>query len=454
MDYRPAGDDVKILGFEITRERKGAQFETVLQQLVAAHEQRLGTVVTPETCMQSPTVHAIVTAISRRISVTPIHVYRKVTKGGRETKERLPTHPVAKLLQYPNKYQTRQSFWADAASSFVRYANFYAAKARGSTGPIRELHPLHCGAVEPQQDSRLNVTYLVSESGGRRELDASQVLHARGTARNFIKGDSPVNDVAQAIALEIMAEKFGTSFFRNGAIPLMVFKFMQGSKGFKTEEQEKEFIESFQKAFGGESRHRALLLPPGIEAGDPVKVENDKAQFLETRKYQRTVIAGAFGVPPHLVGDLERATFNNVEQQDQDFTLNVVMPVAQAFEAAMERDLLTDEDWRSGVAIRFNLDSILRADFKSRQEGLQLQRQNGVLSADEWREIEGKNPIAPEDGGDEYWRPGNMLVAGEPPPAPAVPVDTAKPASASLRESEEEVQKMLSQLMRTAGKSE
>jgi HK97 family phage portal protein len=416
---------VKILGFEITRERKDAQFESVLRRLIAARDGLLGAEVTPESCMRSPTVHAIVTAVARRISVTPVHVYRKTTRNGREIKERIPDHPVAKLLAFPNKYQTRQAFWADAASSFLRYGNFYAYKSRGTTGPIRELIPLHSSAVTPKQDGETYaVSYEVAERGGTsREVNASKMLHARGPARNFIEGDSPVKDVAQAIALEILAEDFGSSFFRNGAIPLLIFRFMQGSKGFKTQEQEQLFIEDFQKALTGGNRHRAMLLPAGMETGDPVKVENDKAQFLETRKYQRTVIAGAFGVPPHLVGDLERATFNNVEQQDQDFTLNVVMPIAQAFEAAMERDLLTDSDWSSGVIIRFNLDSILRADFKSRQEGLQLQRQNGVISSDEWREIEGKNPLSSQDGGDEYWRPGNMLVAGEPPPAPVQPAD-------------------------------
>ena len=441
---------MKIFGLEIHREQKVAQFETVLQQLIAAQERAFGAVVTPEECMASPTVHAIVTAISRRISVTPVHVYRKSTKAGREIKERLPDHPVAKLLAYPNKYQTRQAFWADAASSLVRYGNFYAFKSRGNTGPIRELNPLHCTAVVPEQDDNYALRYQVTQRGGQRvTLDPSRVMHARGAARNFIEGDSPVKDVAQAIALEIMAEKFGASFFGNGAIPLMIFRFMQGSKGFKSQEQEKEFVASFEQAFGGSNRHRAMLLPAGVETGDPIKIENDKAQFLETRKYQRTVIAGAFGVPPHLVGDLERATFNNVEQQDQDFTLNVVMPVAQAFEAAMERDLLTDEDWRSGVVIRFNLDSILRADFKSRQEGLQLQRQNGVLSADEWREIEGKNPIADEDGGDEYWRPGNMMVAGEPVETPPA----AEPAPEPRDETTEGVKRAIQDLWKVAGKS-
>jgi HK97 family phage portal protein len=194
-----------------------------------------------------------------------------------------------------------------------------------------------------------------------------------------------------------------------------MFQYLQGSGGFKTKDQETQFIDDFQNALGGSKRNKAMLVPKGIEAKDPIRIENDKAQFLETRKYQRTVIAGAFGVPPHLVGDLERATFNNVEQQDSDFTSNVIQPVAQAFESAMERDLLTDDDYNNGICIRFNLDSILWADFVSRQMGNRLQREMGMISVNELREREGLNPISEEDGGDDYIRPANMMVAGEEP---------------------------------------
>jgi HK97 family phage portal protein len=422
---------VKFFRWEFTRsipEAKQNQFEDVLQRLVAAQEGRLGSFVTPQTCMQSPTVHAIVTAISRRISVSPVHVYRKTTSNGLDAKERLPNHPVAKLLQRPNEWQTRSSYWLDAASTFARYGNFVAWKGRGSTGPIRRLVPIDPAAVCAEQDENLNVTFKVSMANGeRREFSIDEVHHARGPARNFLWGDSTVKDVQTAITLEILAEKFGATMFQNGAVPLMIFKHMAGSQGFKNKDDEKEFVESFQAMFGGNRRHRAMLLPKNIEADDPVKIENDKAQFLETRKYQRTVIAGAWGVPPHLVGDLERATFNNVEQQDSDFTLNVIMPVAQAFESAMERDLLTDEDRSSGVTIRFNLDAILRADFKSRQEGLQIQRQNGAINPNEWREIEGRNPISDTDGGDDYIRPANMVVAGEEPAPTPTPSPSPSP---------------------------
>jgi HK97 family phage portal protein len=385
------------------REKKHAQFEQVLMRLIAAQEGIVGEMVTPKSCMASPTVHAIVTAISRRLSVTPVHVFEKSMEDGREVKQKLPNHPVAQLLARPNEWQTRSDFWADAASTWVRWGRFYAFKAQGGSGRIAALIPLNPGEVTPKLEDNRRFYYEVEETSGKTPYEASKIFHARGAARNFIEGNSPIADIQSAIMMEILAEKFGESFFRNGAIPMQIFRYMQGFRPFKTQEEEEKFTEDFKKAFGGAKRFNAMLLPHGIETGDPIAVENDKAQFIESRKYQRTVIAGALGVPPHFVGDLERATYSNIEQQDSDFTSNVVMPVARSFESAMERDLLTDIDRDNGIVVRFNLDSTLRADFKSRQEGLKVQREMGVINPNEWREIEGKNP---REGGDEYWEQG------------------------------------------------
>jgi HK97 family phage portal protein len=202
------------------------------------------------------------------------------------------------------------------------------------------------------------------------------------------------------------SEKFGGSLFGNGAMPGIVMKYSAGFQGHRNEEDRKGFIDSFQAAFSGKRRGRAWLMPNGIELEKTIDVANDKTQYLETRQHQRTVIAGAFGVPPHYVGDLSNGTFNNVEQQTLGFVIDVVLPYVRIFEAALERDLLTDEDRRSGIVIRFNVDGALRGDFKSRQEGLNIMRQAGVVSANDWREHENMNPISEEDGGDEYWRQG------------------------------------------------
>ena len=394
---------MKLFNWGRKQEIKTAQFEQVLMRLIAAQEGIVGKTVTPDTALASPTVHAIDTAISRRLSVTPIHVYRKGTKDGLDTKEKLPNHPAAILLRKPNEWQTATDFWMDAASVWTRWGNFYAYKAQSGTGRTMALIPLIPGDVEPRLEDNRNFHYLVSEGGQQIEYTPDKILHARQRAKNFYEGNSPVTDIQTAIMMEILAEKFGESFFRNGAVPMQIFRYMDGFRPFQNAEEEKKFTEDFKEAFSGSKRFNAMMLPYGIETSDGVSVENDKAQFIESRKHQRTVIAGAFGVPPHLVGDLSTSTYNNVEQQDKDFTMNVVLPVAKSFESALERSLLSDEDREDGIIIRFNLNSILRADFKSRQEGLKIQREMGVINPNEWRETEGMNP---REDGDTYYEQG------------------------------------------------
>lgn len=386
-----------------------SQFEDVLRRLVMSQEGNLDSLVTPTNCMQSPTVNAIVTAVSRRIKVTPVHVYQKTVKDGKPSKVPLPNHSVEARLQRPNKWQSSAEFWGDAASTLMRWGNFYAFKQQGSQGPIRELLPLSPGKVEPKQDE---TTWEVKYRIDGKEYPPNKILHFREEATNFVKGDSRVKQVSAAIAMEILAEKFGVNFFKNGALPLLIFHFMEGSSGFQTPEQEKQFLDDLKSAFGGNNMLSSMLLPKGMDKPDTMDTDFAKMQMVEARKYQREVISGAFGVPQHIAGNLENAHYNNIENQDTDFIVNVVLPYVRLMEAACERDLLTDLDRRTGVIIRFNLDAVLRATFKDRQEGLQIQRQNGIISANEWREHEGMNPRDDEDG-DTYMHPANMTVDGE-----------------------------------------
>lgn len=402
---------MNIFGLNVSLSRKAAttmSIDTLVRRLEAVHETSSGVAVTPDNCERSPTVKAMVTAVTRRFAVMPVHVYRKTTdSSGLAKKELLSSHPVEQLLNWPNDWQARTSYWMDAASWLMRYGNFYAFKSRGVTGPIRRLYPLQPGAVSPKQGDDWSVTYDVRLAGGRtEEYSLTQVHHARLAARDGLVGDSPVNDIREAIALEIAAEKFGAALFGNSATPGLIFNYSQGSAGFKTAEEEKRFVEDIQAAFARpRGRFRSMLVPKGVELGTQIPIENDKAQFLELRQYQRTVIAGAWGCPPHLVGDLSKGTFNNVEQQDQNFTTNVILPLVRVFETAMERDLLTTSDVNNGVIIRFNPDATLRADFLQRQQGLNIQRMAGVISADEWREHEGMNPRT-DGGGQTYYEQG------------------------------------------------
>lgn len=403
-----------------TKAADGLTIDQVITRLEAAFRTTAGIAVSPENCMQSPTVCAIVTAISRRIATLPILVIRRTVESGRATKELLPNHPAAKLLARPNDWQNPNQFWLDATSQLVRWGNFYSFKSRGQTGPVRQLLPINPGQVNIRQLTDWTVVYDTSTPAGEfMQLAPDQILHARGPARDSLRGDSVVMDIRQAIGLEIQAELMGASVFGNSALPSIIFKFAEGAQGFKTEEERTKFVQGFQEVYAKQGRFSAALLPKGIEIDSSAPIDNEKAQYIATRQYQRTVIAAAFGVPVHMVGDLSKGTFNNVEQQTLDFVINVVLPYARAFETAMERALLTDQDRTSGVIIRFDLEAILRGDFKSRQEGLKIQRDSGVISANDWRERENMNPLPPKDGGNDYWRQGASGQTAAPPPGTA-----------------------------------
>jgi HK97 family phage portal protein len=324
------------------------------------------------------------------------------------------------LLAKPNALLNPSKFWLDATSWLVRYGNYYAFLGRGNTGPVRRLIPLDPRGVTIQQDYTdiERITYRVTfTTGTSAEYTPDLIMHARGAARDGICGNSIIMDIRQAIALEIAAETFGAQFFGNGATPGLVLQFSQGSQGVKTDEDRTKLRAAIEEAYGKFRRHGVFILNKGMEVGQQVPIENEKAQFLATRQYQRTVIAGAFGVPPHLVGDLSKGTFNNVEQQSLAFVANVVQPFCKIFEDAMEQSLLTDDERQQGIIIRFDLDEALRADFKTRQEGLAIQRQNGALSSNEWRALEGRNP---REGGDTFLDGG---TSGQQPSNKPTPTD-------------------------------
>lgn len=407
----------------------GIDIDTLMARLHAAHETVSRIHVSPETCMQSPTVQAIVQSVSKRLAILPFQVLQKSTKNNRPVKTPLPDNPAQLLLDTPNNFQSAPNWMMDMGSYLVRWGASYNYKARGNTGPIRRLIPLYPGSVDVDQDDQWNLSFRYSASNGPRDIAASDMMYIRGLTRDGYCPRSPVMDVRETIALEIAAERFGAAFFGNGAMPFLIFKFIQGSKGFKTAEEQTRFTEDFQRAYAQGQRFKALALPAGMEVSDPVSPENNKAQFLETRKYQRTVIAGAWGVPPHMVGDLTSGTFNNVEQQSLDFIVNVVYPFVRLIEAQMELDLLTVIDRKNKIIVRANLEAALRGDFASRQTGLNVQRRAGIINANEWRERENMNPIGEDEGGEDYWVESGVTIAGAEPPADPNANPSADPAA-------------------------
>ena len=140
----------------------------------------------------------------------------------------------------------------------------------------------------------------------------------------------------------------------------------------------------------------------------PISLPNNEAQFLETRKFQVEEICRIYRVPPHLIGDLSRSTFANIEHQSIDFATHTIRPWLVRIEQAMNRALFSENE-KGRFYVQFNIDGLMRGDYKSRMEGYAIARQNGWMSANDIRELENMNPIAEEDGGNEYLVNGNMI---------------------------------------------
>jgi HK97 family phage portal protein len=201
--------------------------------------------------------------------------------------------------------------------------------------------------------------------------------------------------------MAIAAEDFGATFFANGANP-------GGMLEHTGTIQNPELVrETWETLFQGKGGHRIAVLEEGMKF-TPVTIPPDQAQFLETRKFQLNEIARIFRVPPHMIGDLDKSTFSNIEQQSLEFVKFTLEPWICRIEQAMEMSLLSHQERRK-YAVKFNLDGLLRGDYAARMNGYAVGRQNGWLSANDIRQLERLNPIPEEDGGDRYLINGNMV---------------------------------------------
>ena len=230
------------------------------------------------------------------------------------------------------------------------------------------------------------------------------MFHIAGLTLNGFTGVSPITLQRESIGLGIAAQRFGAKLFGNGT---KLGGLLSHPSHLSVEAAER--IEaSLKENFGGiENAHKVLVGEEGM-TWTTMSMTAEDSQFLETRNYQRSEIAGIFRVPPHLIGDLTRATFSNIGKQDQAFVKHTIAPILVRIEKSVEQQLLT-RDERKRFFLKYNVNALLRGDPKERAQALQIQRQNGVINANEWREVEDMNPRE-DDGGDEYV---TMLNMGE-----------------------------------------
>ena len=363
--------------------------------------------VNQKSAMQMTAVYSCVRILSEAVASLPIHVYKYNSQGG---KEKALDHPLYFLLHdEPNPEMTSFVFRETLMTHLLLWGNAYAQIIRNGKGEIVALYPLMPDRMTVDRDEygKLYYEYTVSTDdahtlkGSTVRLEPRDVLHVPGLGFDGLVGYSPIAMAKNAIGLAIAAEEYGSKFYANGAAPSGVLEHPGTLK------DPAKVRDSWSETFGGSANsHKIAVLEEGMKY-TPISINPNEAQFLETRKFQINEIARIFRVPPHMVGDLEKSSFSNIEQQSLEFVKYTLDPWVSRWEQSMIRSLFTKEE-KTSYFIKFNVDGLLRGDYQSRMNGYAIGRQNGWMSANDIRELENLDRIPAELGGDLYLINGNM----------------------------------------------
>ncbi len=353
--------------------------------------------------LQTSAVYACVKILAETVASLPLHLFRKSKDNKSETAEQ---HPLFSCLyDTPNEETTSFEFRETMMTSLLLWGNAYARKIRRN-GHVTELWYLKPNLMTVERDSytgKIKYTYTDDISNKTIVYRPDQIFHIKGLSLDGVIGMSPIAQAREAVGLSLATEEYGAKFFGNGARPGGVLEHPGILK------DPKKLRESWNQVYQGtRNSHKVAVLEEGMKY-HTIGIAPEDAQFLETRKYQVNEICRIFRVPPHLIGDLERATFSNIEHQSIEFVQHTIRPWLVRWEQEISRSLL-DERERLIYFAKFNVDGLLRGDYKSRMEGYAIGRQNGWLSANDIRRLEDLPPIPEEQGGDEYLVNGNMTT--------------------------------------------
>ena len=367
-----------------------------------------GKAVTERSAMQMTAVYSCVRILAEAVAGLPLNLYRYTEDGG---KEKAIDHPLYLLLHdEPNPEMSSFVFRETLMTHLLLWGNAYAQIIRNGKGEVVALYPLMPNKMTVDRDERGQLYYSYQRSndeaptmkGNTVTLRPSDVLHIPGLGFDGLVGYSPIAMAKNAIGMAIACEEYGAKFFANGAAPGGVLEHPGTIK------DPQRVRESWQSTFGGSGNaNKIAVLEEGMKY-TPIGISPEQAQFLETRKFQINEIARIFRVPPHMVGDLEKSSFSNIEQQSLEFVKYTLDPWVTRWEQSIQRSLLTPEE-KSTYFVKFNLEGLLRGDYQSRMNGYATARQNGWMSANDIRELENLDRIPAEEGGDLYLINGNML---------------------------------------------
>jgi HK97 family phage portal protein len=331
------------------------------------------------------------------------------------------------LHDEPNPEMSAFSFRETLMTHLLLWGNAYAQIIRNGRGEVLALYPLMPDRMVVDRDARGRIYYEYTRSDadaktlGKKSsvlLMPEDVFHIPGLGFDGLVGYSPIAMAKRAVGLGLACDEYGAAFYANGAQPGGV---LEHPGVVKNPQRVRDSWNAIYQ--GAKNAHKVAILEEGMSY-KPISINPQEAQFLETRKFQIDEIARIFRVPPHMVGDLDKSSFSNIEQQSLEFVKYTLAPWIARWEQTIHRTLLLPSE-KARYFARFNVEGLLRGDYQSRMNGYAVARQNGWMSANDIRELENLDRIPAEAGGDLYLINGNMtkledagLFAGSPPTTP------------------------------------
>lgn len=358
-----------------------------------------GVMINEVQAMRISTAQTCVKIISEDLASNNHEIFQNMPDGSMRLASEHPYWPL--IHDYPNETMTAKVFWGAFIACQVGWGNAYAWIKRDGGARIKGFVLLAPGKTAPVKiQGRLMYATTQTDTGAVAYLDPINVLHIMGVSFDGITGMSPVRTCMNAFGLAMATEKFGAQFFGNGARATGVFTY----PGVLEEEAQENLQKSLREKATGENALRPMILEEGLK-WTQTSIPPNEAQFIATRQYQRTEIAGMYRVPLHLVGDLQRATNNNIEHQSLDYIRYCLRPIAVGLEQEINRKVLGGKSY----IMEHNFNDMMRGDFASQTAGFQILRGNGIYSANDCLRAMRQNPIPAEEGGDIRIVQGAMI---------------------------------------------
>lgn len=367
-----------------------------------------GVHVTPESAMRLSAVSACVRLISESIASLPLHVYRRLDERKRVKVIDVPAHRL--LHDEPNPLMTSFTMRETMSAQLLLWGKALAVVIRNQASEPVEILPVHPSRVQIRRSDLIGLVYDVRLPNERTiTVGQADMIHVPGLSFDGIESLSPIRYAAQSIGLGIAAEQYGAAFFGNGSTPSGYLTMAERL----SPEQVTTLRNSWYASYGGVANSNKTAVLFGGAKFERISIPPSEAQFVEARKFQVAEIARWYRVPPHMIGDLEKATFSNIEHQALEFVTHTLRPWLVRWEQELNRKLFptSTAGVPSDLYVEFNVDGLLRGDIKSRSDYYIRGRQWGWLSANDIRALENMDPI---DNGDVYLSPLNMVQAGDP----------------------------------------